>query len=38
MITFIIGKTNLDALNNDKNPGRYRLFFIEKYLNEEIKK
>lgn len=38
MITFIIGQNNLNALNNDKNPERYRLFFIEKYLNEEIKK
>jgi hypothetical protein len=38
MITFIIGKTNLDALNKDKNPERYRLFFKEKYLSEADKK
>ena len=33
MMTFIIGKSNLEALNADKNPERYRLFFVEKYLN-----
>jgi tetratricopeptide (TPR) repeat protein len=32
MMTFIIGKNNLDILNKDKNPERYRLFFNEKYL------
>ena len=32
MMTFIISDENLKALNNDKNPGRYQLFFIEKYL------
>lgn len=38
IISFIIGKTNLEAFLKDKNPGRYLLFFKEKYLNEEIKK
>lgn len=38
MTTFIIGKNNLDTLNNDKNPERYKLFFNEKYLSEEDKK
>jgi tetratricopeptide (TPR) repeat protein len=32
IITFLIGKNNLDILNKDKNPERYRLFFNEKYL------
>jgi tetratricopeptide (TPR) repeat protein len=32
MMTFIINNNNLKALNNDKNPGRYQLFFMEKYL------
>jgi outer membrane protein assembly factor BamD (BamD/ComL family) len=32
MISFIINSINLKALNNDKNPGRYQLFFNEKYL------
>jgi tetratricopeptide (TPR) repeat protein len=34
MYTFIISNNNLKVLNNDKNPERYRLFFNEKYLNE----
>lgn len=38
MMTFIIGKSNMDALNKDKNPERYMLFFNEKYLGEEVKK
>jgi hypothetical protein len=38
IISFIIGKTNLEAFRKDKNPDRYLLFFREKYLNEEIKK
>ena len=32
MMTFIIGMANLNALNNDKNPERYRIFFVENYL------
>jgi tetratricopeptide (TPR) repeat protein len=32
MNTFLISDKNLKVLNNDKNPGRYQLFFIEKYL------
>jgi len=31
MMTFIISNDNLKVLNKDKNPGRYQLFFIEKY-------
>jgi hypothetical protein len=32
MITFVINDKNLKVLNNDKDPGRYQLFFKEKYL------
>ena len=32
MITFIISDNNLKVLKNDKDPGRYLLFFKEKYL------
>ena len=32
MMTFIISDNNLKALKNDKDPGRYQLFFREKYL------
>jgi outer membrane protein assembly factor BamD (BamD/ComL family) len=32
MMTFIISEDNLKVLKNDKNPGRYQLFFKEKYL------
>jgi len=32
MMTFIISENNLKALKNDKDPGRYQLFFKEKYL------
>lgn len=32
MMTFIISINNLKALNNDKNPGLYQLFFMENYL------
>ena len=38
IMTFIIGKGNLEALLKDKNPERYRLFFNEKYLQETPKK
>ena len=32
MLTFIISENNLKVLKNDKDPGRYQLFFREKYL------
>jgi hypothetical protein len=32
MMTFIISADNLKALEKDKDPGRYELFFKEKYL------
>ncbi len=32
MMTFIISDNNLKVLKNDKDPGRYQLFFREKYL------
>jgi tetratricopeptide (TPR) repeat protein len=32
MMKFLINDTNLKALNKDKNPGRYELFFKENYL------
>ncbi|TAL62914.1 MAG: tetratricopeptide repeat protein, partial [Bacteroidetes bacterium] len=32
MMTFIISNDNLKVLDNDKNPGRYQLFFMGKYL------
>jgi len=32
MMTFVISNNNLKVLNNDKNPGRYQLFFMEKYI------
>jgi tetratricopeptide (TPR) repeat protein len=38
IMTFIIGKKNLETLSKDKNPERYRLFFIEKYLPPEVNK
>jgi hypothetical protein len=38
MITFIIGKKNLETLSKDKNPERYRLFFSDKYLKPESNK
>jgi tetratricopeptide (TPR) repeat protein len=31
--TFIIGKANLETFLKDKNPGRYIIFFNEKYLS-----
>jgi tetratricopeptide (TPR) repeat protein len=37
-LTFIIGKANLDALNKDKKPERYMLFFNEKYSDPGSKK
>ena len=38
IFSFIIGQNNLLALNKDKKPDRYLLFFREKYLNEEVNK
>ena len=38
ILTFIIGKKNLDTLGKDKDPERYRLFFVEKYLKAESNK
>lgn len=32
MTTFVISSKNLEVLNRDKNPGRYQLFFMEKYI------
>jgi len=32
MMTFIISDDNIKVLNNDKDPGRYQLFFMEHYL------
>ena len=32
MMTFIISDSNLKVLKNDKDPGRYLLFFKDKYL------
>jgi tetratricopeptide (TPR) repeat protein len=32
MMTFIISDSNLKVLKNDKDPGRYQLFFKDKYL------
>jgi tetratricopeptide (TPR) repeat protein len=35
VFTFIISNDNMKALNKDKNPERYLLFFKENYLNEK---
>jgi hypothetical protein len=35
--SFLIGKANLDALNKDKNPDRYLLFFREHYTGNNKK-
>jgi hypothetical protein len=32
IMTFVISDNNLKVLKNDKNPGRYQLFFMEKFL------
>jgi tetratricopeptide (TPR) repeat protein len=32
MMTFLISDNNLKVLKNDKDPGRYQLFFKDKYL------
>jgi tetratricopeptide (TPR) repeat protein len=32
MMTFVISNDNLKVMSNDKNPGRYQLFFMEKYI------
>jgi tetratricopeptide (TPR) repeat protein len=31
-MSFVINNNNLRVLNNDKDPGRYRLFFMENYI------
>ncbi len=36
MMKFLINETNLRALESDKNPERYHLFFREQYLNEKV--
>lgn len=38
IITFIIGTRNLETLEKDKDPERYRLFFMENYPVSEEKK
>lgn len=35
MVSFLISPANLDVLSRDKNPERYRLFFLEYYQNEK---
>ena len=35
MYSFLISSENLKVLNNDKNPGRYFLFFKENYFPED---
>ena len=35
ILTFIITPANLETLNRDKDPGRYNLFFIEHYLDQD---
>ncbi len=37
MFSFIIGQKNLEVLMKDKDPEKYRLFFIENYLPVEVK-
>ena len=37
MFSFFISNDNLKVLNNDKNPGRYQLFFLEKYPKVAIR-
>lgn len=32
MISFVISEANLKVLNQDKDPERYQLFFLEKYM------
>ena len=34
MMTFLISAGNLKVLNNDQNPERYQIFFIENYINK----
>jgi tetratricopeptide (TPR) repeat protein len=35
MMTFIISEGNLKVFKTDKNPDRYNLFFLDKYLNKK---
>jgi hypothetical protein len=35
MTTFIISEGNLKVFKTDKNPDRYNLFFLDKYLNKK---
>ncbi len=35
LMKFLINAGNLKALENDKNPDRYYLFFVENYLNRQ---
>ena len=35
MFAFLINNDNLNVLNKDKSPERYKLFFMENYLNEK---
>ncbi len=35
MSSFLISTDNMNALAKDKNPERYRLFFLDNYLNEK---
>jgi outer membrane protein assembly factor BamD (BamD/ComL family) len=37
IIKFLISTDNLKILNNDKNPERYHLFFVENYVGQIIK-
>jgi len=36
MMSFLINETNLKALDKDRNPERYNIFFRENYLNEQV--
>ncbi len=38
MMTFIIGRKNLETLEKDKNPERYRLYFNANYLKQDNSK
>ena len=36
MMSFLINENNLKALEKDRNPERYHLFFRENYLQEKV--
>jgi len=38
MIRFLIGTKNMEALEKDKNPERYNVFFLENYPEAAGKK